>query len=231
MERTICEITRHGKYQRHYHSQHLPTALWQQLQENIDFFTSELDPLISSFDTSTNNLIAMGDFKINLLLVDKCNKEHYGDFLDLMLGHSLFLKITLPTRTAESSCSLFDNIFTTLSPNFASSQSGIIYSRISDHHPYFLSICPSNKISVGMNKKDLSNRGLIARLLTIISNIRCLKTIYQLPWILTPIAIQILTTIFYTIIWRRWKTNIYHIDMENLTNIDTGETNGQLMLL
>ena len=70
-----------------------------------------------------------------------------------MLGHSLFPKITLPTRTAENSCSLINNIFATLSPNYVSSEAGIIYSRISDHHPYFLSICPSNKISVGMNKK------------------------------------------------------------------------------
>ena len=70
----------------------------------------------------------------------------------------------------------------------------------------------------------MSNRGLIARLLTIISNNRCLKMIYQLPWKLTAIAIQTLTTIFYTIIWCRWKTNICHIDMENLTNIDTRET-------
>ena len=70
-----------------------------------------------------------------------------------MLGHSLFPKITPPTRTAENSCSLIDNIFATLSPNYVSSQAGINYSRISDHHPYFLSNCPSNKISVGMNKK------------------------------------------------------------------------------
>ena len=91
-------------------------------KENINSFTSELDPILSSFDTSTNNLIVTGDFNINLLQVNMCNKEHYGDFLDLMLGHSLFLKITLPTRTVESSCSLIDNIFTTLSPNYATYQ-------------------------------------------------------------------------------------------------------------
>ena len=124
-------------------------------KENINSFTSELDPILSSFDTSTNDLIVTVDFNINLLQVNMCNKEHYGDFLDLMLGHSWFPKITLPTRTAENSCSLIDNIFATLSPNYVSSQEGIIHSRISDHHPYFLSICPSNKISVGMNKKKI----------------------------------------------------------------------------
>ena len=157
-------------------------------KENINSFTSELDPISSSFDTNTNDLIVTGDFNINLLQVNVCNKEHYGDFLDLMLGHSLFPKITLPTRTVENSCSLIDNIFATLSPNYVSSQAGIIYARISGLHPYFLSICPSNKISLGMNKKDMSSRGLIARLLTLISNNRCLKMIYQLPWILTPVV-------------------------------------------
>ena len=165
MGRTICENTGHGKYQRHYHRQHIPPALWQQLQGNINSFTCELDPILSSFVTSTNDLIVTGDFNINLLHVNMCNKEHYGDFLDLMFGHSLFPKITLPTRTAENSCSLIDTIFATLSPNYVSSQAGIIYSRICDHDPYFLSICPSNKLSVGMNRKDMSSRGLIARLL------------------------------------------------------------------
>ena len=98
-------------------------------KENINSFTSELDPILSSFDTSTNDLIVTRDFNINLLQVNMCNKEHYGDFLDLMLGHSLFPKITLPTRTAENSCSLIDNIFATLSPNYVSSKAGIIYSR------------------------------------------------------------------------------------------------------
>ena len=123
-------------------------------KKNINSFTSELDPILSSFDTSTNDLIVTGDFDINLLQVNMCDKEHYGDFLDLMLGHSLFPKITLPTRTAENSCSLIDNIFATLSPNYVSSQASIIYSRISDHHPYFLSIC-RNKISLGTAYNNL----------------------------------------------------------------------------
>ena len=37
---------------------------------------------------------------------------------------------------------------------------------------------------------------------------------YPLPWILTPIAIQALTTIFYTIIWRRWKKNLLYISVK-----------------
>ena len=70
-----------------------------------------------------------------------------------MPGHILFPIVTLPTRTAENSYSLIDDIFATLSPNYVSSRADIIYSEISDHHPYSVSICPSNKISVGVNKK------------------------------------------------------------------------------
>ena len=121
--------------------------------ESVSSVTSELDPILSSFDTSTNDLIVTGYFNIDLLQVNMCNKEHYGDVLDLILGHSLFPKSTLPSWTVANSCSLIDNIFAILSPNYVSSQACIIYSRMSDHHPYFLSICPSNKISVGMNKK------------------------------------------------------------------------------
>ena len=150
-----------------------------------------------------------GYFNIDLLQLNMCNKEHYGDFLDLMLGHSLFPKLHSQHRLWKTAA-----LWSTLSPNYVSFQAGIKYSRISDQHPHVLSICPSNKISVVMNKKEMSPRGLIARLLTITSNNRCFKMIYQLPCILTPIAVQTSTTIFYTIIWRRWKTNISHIDKD-----------------
>ena len=65
-------------------------------KENINSFTSALDPTLSSFDKSTNDLIVTGDFDINLLQVNMYNKEHYGDSLDLMLGHSLFPRIYTP---------------------------------------------------------------------------------------------------------------------------------------
>ena len=60
-------------------------------KENINSFTSELDPILSSFDTSTNDLIVTGDFNINLLQVNMCNKEHNVDFLDLVIAYSLKL--------------------------------------------------------------------------------------------------------------------------------------------
>ena len=105
-------------------------------------------------------------------------------------------------------------IFATLSPDYVSSQAGVIYSKISDNHPCFLCISPGNILSVGMNKnKYMSNRGLIARRLIIISNNRCLKMNYQLPRILTPIAIQTSTTIFYDHLTQMKNKYMCHIDM------------------
>ena len=89
--------------------------------------------------------IITGDFNIDLLHTNMCNKEHCGDFLDLMFAYSIFRKITLPTRMAENSCTLIYNIFCTLSPYYISSPTGIFYLRIADHHRYFLSICPNGK--------------------------------------------------------------------------------------
>ena len=93
-----------------------------------------------------------GDFNINLLHIKMCNKEHFENFLDMMLGYSLFPKITHPTRLGENSCSLIDNIFCTLSPSIIHSNAGILHSRISDHFPCYLSI-RTNKFKLGIHPK------------------------------------------------------------------------------
>ena len=60
-------------------------------------------------DLGYTKAIIIGNFNINLLHINICNKEHYGDFLDLMLGYNLIPKSMLPTRMTEDSCSLIDN--------------------------------------------------------------------------------------------------------------------------
>ena len=50
-----------------------------------------------------------------------------------MIQHSLFPKITLPTRFSKYSCSLLDNIFCKLSNQIKTSTSGILLSDVSDH--------------------------------------------------------------------------------------------------
>ena len=79
-------------------------------QININTFVTELDQMLSSLTNNRDDFLIAGDFNINLLQINVVNKEHYAQFLDLMLAYSLFPKITFPTRTSESgSCTLIDN--------------------------------------------------------------------------------------------------------------------------
>ena len=73
---------------------------------------------------------------MNLLNVDV--RKAFSDFVDSMLSNSLFPRITLPTRLDKISCTLIDNIYFKLSPLFPDATLGIIYSRMSDHFPYFI---------------------------------------------------------------------------------------------
>ena len=116
MGRALCTNSISGLYQWHYHWKHLPPPYDDNNKGNISTsIISELDLILSSISATRKDLIITRNFNINSLHIYLCNKEHYGDFLDQMLGHSLIPTITLPTRMAENSCSLIDEIFYTLS--------------------------------------------------------------------------------------------------------------------
>ena len=109
-------------------------------EQNVTTFVTELEPIIATLNDNNQELLIAGDFNINLLHINTCNKEHFGQFLDMLLRYSLFPKITFPTRLGENSCSLIDNIFCSLSHNSVTSLAGIICSKISDDFPCFVSL-------------------------------------------------------------------------------------------
>ena len=109
-------------------------------EQNVTTFLTELEPIISTLNDNNHELLIAGDVDINLPHINICNKEHIGQSLDMLLGYSLFPKITFPTRLGENSCSLIDNIFCSLSHNSVASLTGIICSKISDHFPCFVSL-------------------------------------------------------------------------------------------
>ena len=57
-----------------------------------------------------------------------------------MFNKSFIPKITLPTRFSSQSASLIDNIYCKLSDKTLDTTSGIIFTGISDHLPYFLCV-------------------------------------------------------------------------------------------
>ena len=110
-------------------------------QTNINTSVTELDPILSSLTNNKRDFLIAGDFDINLLQINIVNKEHFAQFRDLILAYSLFPKITFPTHTSEiGSCTLIDDIFCKLSKETLCSIAGILYTSISDHYPYFLSL-------------------------------------------------------------------------------------------
>ena len=59
----------------------------------------------------------------------------------MMLGHSFYPKITLPTRLNNSSgATLIDNMFCKLSSYTVNTGAGIILDQLSDYYPYFVSM-------------------------------------------------------------------------------------------
>ena len=102
----------------------------------VTTFKEELEPILQELSATNNEVLICGDYNINLL---KMNGEtHYSDFFDMMLGHSFFPKITLPTRLNRTSgATLIDNIYYKLSFQTVKTTSGIILDELSDHYPYF----------------------------------------------------------------------------------------------
>ena len=83
------------------------------------------------------NILLTGDFNIDLLKIKE--RSYFYDYLLTIPSHGLLPIIIFPTRLAQNSASLIDNIFSNLSTVMYHS-SGILLSDISDHLPYYFSI-------------------------------------------------------------------------------------------
>ena len=106
---------------------------------NIETFINEIAPHLNSLNKSKLDSIIVGDFNIDLLELNL--REKYYEYFDLFVTNGFFPQITLPTRHSKLTATLIDQIFCKL-PNVPPEEvsSGIIFSRISDHLPCFVSI-------------------------------------------------------------------------------------------
>lgn len=105
--------------------------------ENIQTFINEITPLLEETNRRNANTLIVGDYNINLLKINEV--AHFAEFFDKMSEFSFYPKITLPTRIGRSS-TLIDNVFCKLSSSTLNTTAGILYSGMSDHFPYFLSL-------------------------------------------------------------------------------------------
>ncbi len=80
-----------------------------------------------------------GILPYKFVLSPKINvNESCSEFFDLLVAHSLFPKITLPTRFANDSATLIDNLFCKLNKPTHLTTAGILLNKLSDHQPCFI---------------------------------------------------------------------------------------------
>ena len=104
----------------------------------FDDFINDFVPSILFKIPRNGEFILAGDFNMNLLAIR--NDRNTSIFYDHLLNLNLLPKIHFPTHFLENTCTLIDNIFTKLSPTSQISNSGILFSTLSDHCPTFLTL-------------------------------------------------------------------------------------------
>ena len=111
----------------------------------INLFSTAFQKFLNEVTTTNKTIFVSGDTNIDLLKYGSNGK--IGNFLDLTLSFGLSPTITLPTRIADNSSSLIDNIFTNYSKT--PSQSFILFDDLSDHLPIlFITNLFYNKLDV-----------------------------------------------------------------------------------
>ena len=106
--------------------------------ENIQKFTEELVPILEKIKNNNVKFLLAGDFNIDVLKIKQ--RDEFSEFIDIMMNDGFFPTITLPTRFSTRSCSLLDNIYFNQGRNTQKTDSGIIFTDISDHLPCFTTI-------------------------------------------------------------------------------------------
>ena len=56
-------------------------------EQNVTTFVTELEPIIATLNDGNQDLLLAEDFNISSLRINNCNKDHFGNFLDMLLGH------------------------------------------------------------------------------------------------------------------------------------------------
>ena len=79
---------------------------------NIETLIKQLSPIIHQFGRSRSNTIIAGDLNIDLLKVN--DRPVFSDFFNLFVSNCFKPKVTAPTRLSDTTCTLIDNIFSSM---------------------------------------------------------------------------------------------------------------------
>ena len=110
-------------------------VIYRPPRSNLDAFLTNMQNLVQNPILTNKDACLMGDFNIDLM---KCNSQNASqEFVETLMSASFLPLISKPTRVANQSATLIDNIFCNILPL---PESGIILSDISDHYPIFAQI-------------------------------------------------------------------------------------------
>ena len=101
-------------------------------------FKDEFRILLTSLSRLTGTCAVAGDFNLNILKINE--RSVISDFFDMMVDHSFYPRITLPTRFSKKSCSLLDQIYVKQSDDSTPNDSLLLFSALSDHFACISSI-------------------------------------------------------------------------------------------
>ena len=119
-----------------------PWSHIQTFDTDVGNFLENMSTILANLKDINGTVYIMGDFNLNLINIS----EHIptSDFVELMFSYSFSPLINKPTRLAETSATLINNIFCNSSDK-SKCFNGIINTDVSDHFPIF-TITKSEKI-------------------------------------------------------------------------------------
>ena len=101
---------------------------------NYHTFIEEPNPIFEFINNKNCECTILGDFTIDLL---KTNESPiFSEYLDNIISHNFFPKMTLPTRFSFRRGTLIDNALCKYTHNISDATAGIVSHTLSDHHPY-----------------------------------------------------------------------------------------------
>ena len=104
--------------------------------DNYQQFNDEFTDILHRLQKTKGEIVIVGDYNIDLLKVEHKPIIRDYRYLDSMMTHGFFPKITLPTRFSDLNGTLIDNVICRLSNTSITNAAGIIVTQISDHLPY-----------------------------------------------------------------------------------------------
>ena len=107
-------------------------VIYRPPRSNMNDFLITIQDLLQNPILLNKDAYLMGDFNIDLM---KCNSQNTTqEFIETLMSASFLPLISKPTRVANQSATLIDNIFCNILPL---PESGIVLSDITDHYPIF----------------------------------------------------------------------------------------------